>query len=165
MFVSRRVVKMAHRTQHHGVSIHQGSCLCGVVHFEVTSELHPRDACHCSQLRKQSGQYWVSTNVAYTDLNLHGAEHLTLSPQRINGNSRGMSFSRRKPEFRARIQTISPEKTLVLVAIQAISPEQVLVFTAIQTLSPGKMLVLTAIQTLSPGKMEVSGSGGLRDLR
>ena len=57
--------------------MHKGSCLCGAVSFEVAAPLHPPDACHCSQCRKQSGHYWASTDVARGDLTIHGAEKLT----------------------------------------------------------------------------------------
>jgi hypothetical protein len=57
--------------------MHKGSCLCGAVSFEVAAPLHPPDACHCSQCRKQSGHYWASTDVARADLTIRGAEKLT----------------------------------------------------------------------------------------
>ena len=57
--------------------MHTGACLCGAVRFEVTAELAPPDACHCSQCRKQSGHFWVSTEVPRETLTLHGEEHLT----------------------------------------------------------------------------------------
>ena len=57
--------------------MYKGSCLCGAVSFEVAAPLHPPDACHCSQCRKQSGHYWASTDVARADLTIHGAEKLT----------------------------------------------------------------------------------------
>lgn len=56
--------------------MHKGSCLCGAVRFEVTGELHPPIACHCSMCRKQSGHFWASTDVARADLTLHGADQL-----------------------------------------------------------------------------------------
>lgn len=57
--------------------MHKGACLCGAVSFEVAGALHPPDACHCSQCRKQSGHYWASTDVPRTALTVHGAENLT----------------------------------------------------------------------------------------
>ena len=54
-----------------------GSCLCGAVSFEVAGALHPPDACHCSQCRRQSGHYWASTDVPREALTISGAEHLT----------------------------------------------------------------------------------------
>jgi len=57
--------------------MHSGSCLCGVVRFEVDGDLKVPDACHCLQCRKQSGHYWASTNVPRGALRLQGAERLT----------------------------------------------------------------------------------------
>lgn len=56
--------------------MHSGSCLCGAVRFEVTGLLRPPDACHCVQCRKQSGHFWVSTDVARVELAIHGDESL-----------------------------------------------------------------------------------------
>ena len=55
----------------------KGSCLCGAVTFEVTGELEEPDACHCTQCRKQSGHFWVSTAVAHSALALKGDDKLT----------------------------------------------------------------------------------------
>lgn len=57
--------------------MHKGSCLCGAVSFEVAGELPPAVACHCSQCRRQSGHYWVSTDVSRAALTIHGADQLT----------------------------------------------------------------------------------------
>ena len=57
--------------------MHRGACLCGAVRFETEAALHPPDACHCAQCRKQSGRYWVSTNVPRAALTIHGAEKIT----------------------------------------------------------------------------------------
>ncbi len=56
---------------------HKGSCLCGAVRFEVSCALHPPDACHCQQCRKQSGHFWASTNVPRAALTLTGEDKLT----------------------------------------------------------------------------------------
>lgn len=57
--------------------MHSGSCLCGAVRFDVAVEaLHAPDACHCSQCRKQSGHYWVSTDVARSTLTIRGADRI-----------------------------------------------------------------------------------------
>ena len=53
---------------------HRGRCLCGAVSFAITGPLAPAVACHCTQCRRQSGHYWVSTNVAERDLMLDGGE-------------------------------------------------------------------------------------------
>lgn len=55
----------------------RGSCNCGAVRFETKGKLHPADACHCVQCRKQSGHYWVSTGVARDELTIDGADKLT----------------------------------------------------------------------------------------
>ena len=57
--------------------MHRGSCLCGAVTFEVAAELGAPDACHCTQCRKQSGHFWVSTSVKHAALKLTGADRLT----------------------------------------------------------------------------------------
>ncbi|OXE36122.1 MAG: aldehyde-activating protein [Phenylobacterium zucineum] len=54
-----------------------GGCLCGAVRFEVSGELTPPDACHCSQCRKQSGHYWASTDVKRADLMVQGSDQVT----------------------------------------------------------------------------------------
>ena len=53
-----------------------GSCLCGAVRFEVDGELREPDACHCSQCRKQSGHFWVSTDVPREALTIKGEENV-----------------------------------------------------------------------------------------
>lgn len=55
----------------------KGACLCGAVSFEVAGPLPPPDACHCSQCRKTSGHYFVSTDVPAEALRIDGAEHVT----------------------------------------------------------------------------------------
>jgi hypothetical protein len=45
-----------------------GSCMCGAVAFEINGPLDDALACHCSQCRKMTGHYWVSTHVADADL-------------------------------------------------------------------------------------------------
>lgn len=57
--------------------MHEGSCLCGAVSFEVVGALPAPDACHCSQCRKQSGHFFASTDVPRATLTIHGADHLT----------------------------------------------------------------------------------------
>lgn len=56
--------------------VHKGSCLCGAVRFEVEGALHPPDACHCRQCRKQSGHFFASTDVPRASLTVEGAEGL-----------------------------------------------------------------------------------------
>lgn len=45
-----------------------GSCLCGAVAFEIHGPMDDVVACHCSQCRKMTGNYWSSTHVADDDL-------------------------------------------------------------------------------------------------
>jgi hypothetical protein len=56
---------------------HRGACLCGAVRFEVEGALHPPDACHCSICRKQSGHYFVSTDLARAAVTIHGGDNVT----------------------------------------------------------------------------------------
>ena len=58
-------------------TINKGSCLCGTVCFEFDGRLHPPDACHCTQCRKQSGHYWASTNVARAALTIRNGEQIS----------------------------------------------------------------------------------------
>lgn len=57
--------------------MHQGSCLCGAVSFEVAGELPAPDACHCRMCRKQSGHVFASTDVPRAALTVRGAERVT----------------------------------------------------------------------------------------
>jgi hypothetical protein len=57
--------------------MHKGSCLCGAVSFEVNADLPPPDACHCTQCRKQSGHYFVSTDLPRSQVSILGAEKVT----------------------------------------------------------------------------------------
>lgn len=59
------------------MSVRTGSCLCGAVRFEVTGELPPPDACHCSQCRRHSGHYFASTDVSRSALTVRGDEMLS----------------------------------------------------------------------------------------
>lgn len=56
---------------------HRGSCLCGAVRFEVTGPLPAPDACHCTQCRKHSGHYFVSTDVPRARVTISGEERVT----------------------------------------------------------------------------------------
>ena len=57
--------------------MHKGSCLCGAVKYEVEGELGKIDACHCTQCRKTSGNYWTSTDVPRAAVKIHGADNVT----------------------------------------------------------------------------------------
>ena len=52
------------------------SCLCGAVVFEINGPMGPVTACHCSQCRKQTGNYWASFQVADADLHFIRQEGL-----------------------------------------------------------------------------------------
>lgn len=56
--------------------MHKGSCLCGVIKFEVVSKLDSPDACHCVQCRKWTGHFLPSTEVPRSALTIHGAENI-----------------------------------------------------------------------------------------
>ena len=53
-----------------------GSCLCGAVAFEIHGPLSEVIACHCGQCRKQTGNYWSSTQCADADLKFTKKEGL-----------------------------------------------------------------------------------------
>lgn len=56
--------------------MYTGSCLCGAVTFEAAKIDPDAVACHCSQCRKVTGNFDVSTEVKKTDLTIHNAENL-----------------------------------------------------------------------------------------
>jgi hypothetical protein len=41
--------------------IHEGSCMCGAVRYEVKGPLREVIGCHCTQCRKQTGHYMAAT--------------------------------------------------------------------------------------------------------
>lgn len=52
-----------------------GSCLCGAVKLRIRGPLeHAPEACHCSQCRKHTGNFWTGVNVRRTRLEVEGAE-------------------------------------------------------------------------------------------
>lgn len=54
-----------------------GQCLCGNVAFYFAREdLRTVDACHCSQCRQWSGNYWASVNVPFNALAFSNDEGL-----------------------------------------------------------------------------------------
>lgn len=57
--------------------MHRGSCLCGAIKFEVSGDLSSSTACHCTQCRKHSGHYDVSTDISSSKLTVSGTENLT----------------------------------------------------------------------------------------
>jgi hypothetical protein len=62
-----------------------GSCLCGGVAFELRGPLDDVIACHCTQCRKQTGNYWASTHTADSDL--HFTSTKTLAWYRSSGKA------------------------------------------------------------------------------
>ncbi len=56
--------------------MHNGSCLCGAIKFEVSGELGKADACHCVQCRKWTGHFLPSTEVVRSDLKIQGEDQL-----------------------------------------------------------------------------------------
>ena len=55
----------------------RASCICGAVRIEVTGELKPPDACHCTQCRKWSGHIAVGTDVPRSACKIIGEENVT----------------------------------------------------------------------------------------
>jgi hypothetical protein len=54
-----------------------GSCLCGSVRIQIEEPLEKQpEACHCTQCRKQTGNYFVAVNVRRTALTILGADSL-----------------------------------------------------------------------------------------
>ena len=52
-----------------------GSCLCRAVRLEINEPLEKSpEACHCTQCRKQTGNFLVAVNVRRTALNIVGSE-------------------------------------------------------------------------------------------
>ena len=56
--------------------MHEGSCLCGKIKFQVDSELAPPNACHCIECRKHSGHYEVSADVPRSSVKISGIENI-----------------------------------------------------------------------------------------
>ncbi len=50
----------------------RGSCNCKAVRFTVKGGGDSVTACHCSQCRKQSGNYWASGYAPDTAFDIHG---------------------------------------------------------------------------------------------
>ncbi len=51
--------------------VHQGSCLCGAVRYEVKGPLRNVIACHCTQCRKQTGHFLAATAAKLEHFRLH----------------------------------------------------------------------------------------------
>ncbi len=57
--------------------MHNGSCLCGAVRFEVTGALPQPSACHCTICRKHTGHFEAGTDVPRSTVTIKGSENLT----------------------------------------------------------------------------------------
>lgn len=60
--------------------MHKGSCLCGRVTLEVSGDLKAPDGCHCTQCRKQTGHFLVSTDIPRSSLRVNGSEFVKWFP-------------------------------------------------------------------------------------
>lgn len=54
-----------------------GGCHCGALKFEVVGPLRDVIFCHCTQCRKQTGNYVGATRVDGDRITIEGAENLT----------------------------------------------------------------------------------------
>jgi len=57
--------------------MHNGSCLCGAVKFEVEGSLPSVEACHCSQCRKWTGHFLASAEVPRSALKILDSESVS----------------------------------------------------------------------------------------
>jgi hypothetical protein len=55
---------------------HRGSCLCGLVAYEVDGPLRNVIGCHCTQCRKTTGHFLAATAAKLTDFRLVREEGL-----------------------------------------------------------------------------------------
>jgi hypothetical protein len=55
----------------------KGSCSCGRIKFEVNGHIPNPDACHCTQCRKHSGHFFVSTDISRAHVTIVGEENIT----------------------------------------------------------------------------------------
>lgn len=55
-----------------------GSCLCGAIKLAIDEPLEKApEACHCSQCRKQTGNFFVGVNVRRSAMRVSGEERLS----------------------------------------------------------------------------------------
>lgn len=55
-----------------------GTCLCGAVRIEIDEPFEKApEACHCTQCRKQTGNFFVGINVRRRAMRLAGEERVT----------------------------------------------------------------------------------------
>lgn len=57
--------------------MHEGSCLCGAVTFQVEGDLPGPDACHCTKCRKHSGHFFASTDVPRSAVTISGGDKVS----------------------------------------------------------------------------------------
>lgn len=58
-------------------TIHQGSCLCGAIHYQVSAPLKALSHCHCKQCQKGHGAAFASyASVRRSNLQIDKGEHL-----------------------------------------------------------------------------------------
>ncbi|BAP43754.1 S-(hydroxymethyl)glutathione synthase [Pseudomonas sp. StFLB209] len=56
---------------------HQGSCLCGAIHYQLSAPLKALSHCHCTQCQKAHGAAFASyASVARSTLLIDRGEHL-----------------------------------------------------------------------------------------
>jgi hypothetical protein len=55
----------------------RGSCLCGLVKYEISDSPRPVVGCHCTQCRKSSGHYVAATQTTKSSIAITGQDHLT----------------------------------------------------------------------------------------
>jgi hypothetical protein len=58
------------------MTVHQGSCLCGSVAYEVDGELRNVIGCHCTQCRKTTGHFMAATAARHGDFRITREEGL-----------------------------------------------------------------------------------------
>jgi hypothetical protein len=54
-----------------------GSCLCGGVAFRISGPMRPVIACHCTQCRKQTGNFGAFTDAQDMHIHMEKQESLT----------------------------------------------------------------------------------------
>ena len=55
-----------------------GTCLCGAVRLEIDEPLEKApEACHCSQCRKQTGNFFVGVNVRRSAMRVTGEDRIS----------------------------------------------------------------------------------------
>ena len=57
--------------------MHQGSCACGAVTFEVSGALPAASACHCSKCRKHTGHFEAGVDLSKSDVTIKGEDAIT----------------------------------------------------------------------------------------